>query len=209
MFRRPLPPDEWNKSNHQLEHTDFKPAPEVWDWISNNILDPEGSIHNPDHEHLIGQTSIAVMWASEPFLKQGRLVLGQCEAVAFRAGGWQKGRQERQMLDWFGCIPKFLITLAASYCHQCTDADFCALVEHELYHIGQALDEFGEPKFNRMTGQPVLTMCAHDVEEFVGVVQRYGASEDVQKLVDAANNHPTVSRADIARSCGTCLLRVV
>jgi hypothetical protein len=50
-------------------------------------------------------------------------------------------------------------------------------------------------------------MRAHDVEEFVGVVRRYGAGEQVQKLVDAAQMPPEVARLDIARSCGTCLLR--
>jgi hypothetical protein len=36
------------------------------------------------------------------------------------------------MLEWFGNIPKFLITLAADYCAQAADADFCALVEFAL-----------------------------------------------------------------------------
>ena len=40
-------------------------------------------------------------------------------------------------------------------------------------------------KFNKDTGQPVLTLRGHDVEEFTGVVRRYGASKEVQELVDA------------------------
>ncbi|AXI04365.1 putative metallopeptidase [Aquirhabdus parva] len=209
MSARPFPPTHLKPDEGvYVEGSQFAPAPDVWDWIHNNIIDPSGSIHNPDHEHLMGQTEIAVMWSSEPFIKQGRRVLGQCESVAFRAGGWQKLRQERQMLDWFGYVPKFLITLAASYCFECSDSDFCALVEHELYHIAQAVNEFDMPKFNKQTGQAILTMRGHDVEEFKGVVRRYGASEDVQMLVDVANNPPEVSRADIAHSCGTCLLRL-
>lgn len=73
-----------------------------------------------------------MLWASSCFAKAGRTVLGQSEAVMFRAGGWQKAGQEQQMIDWFGEVPSFLITLAADYCAQCTDAEFCALVEHEL-----------------------------------------------------------------------------
>ncbi len=42
-------------------------------------------------------------------------LLGQCEEVTFRAGAWQKGRQEQQMRDWFGNVPDFLITLDADY----------------------------------------------------------------------------------------------
>ncbi|EHU00498.1 hypothetical protein CKS_2618 [Pantoea stewartii subsp. stewartii DC283] len=114
---------------------------------------------------------------------------------------------EQQMYGWFGEVPKFIITLAGDYCSQCTDAEFCALVEHELYHIAQAADEFGAPKFNK-EGQPVLTMRGHDVEEFVGVVRRYGASVEVQELVDAASMPAEVSKINIARSCGTCMMKL-
>lgn len=94
---------------------------------------------------------------------------GQCEEVTFRCGVWQKGRQEQQMIRWFGYLPRFLITLAADYCSQCSDAEFCALVEHELYHICQEHNQYGEPKFTE-EGFPKLKLRGHDVEEFVGVV---------------------------------------
>lgn len=44
--------------------------------------------------------------------------------------------------DGFGRVPTYIITLAADYCSQCSDADFCALVEHDLYHIAQAFKVF-------------------------------------------------------------------
>lgn len=182
------------------------PAPEVWEWLHAEILSDTGSIHNPDHAHLL-DADIRVMWASSSFNKQGRTVLGQAEQVAFRAGGWQKARMEQQMMDWFGDVPSYIITLAADYCAQCSDADFCALVEHELYHIAQAKDKYGAPKFTQ-EGLPKLEMRGHDVEEFVGVVRRYGASLDVQALVDAANNPAEVGKLNIARACGTCLLKL-
>lgn len=143
------------------------------------------------------------MWASESFAKKGRYVLGQAEQVMLRAGGWQKARMEQQMHEWFGRIPKFIITLAADYCSQCSDLKFCALIEHELYHIAQEVDEFGAPKFYRDSGLPKLCMRGHDVEEFIGVVRRYGASSDVQELVGAANNPAEVAKINIARVCGT------
>ncbi|WP_223531259.1 putative metallopeptidase [Pseudomonas sp. GL-R-19] len=122
------------------------PAPEVWEWLQAEVLADTGSIHNEDHAHLL-DADIKVMWASSSFEKQGRTVLGQAEQVAFRAGGWQKARMEQQMRDWFGDVPAFIITLAADYCVQCSDVDFCALVEHELYHIAQATDKYGQPAF--------------------------------------------------------------
>jgi hypothetical protein len=183
----------------------LSPAPDVWMWIRREILSEIGSIHNEEHAHLI-DADIRVMWASAAFTKKGRTVVGQAEQVAFRAGGWQKARMEQQMLDWFGEVPAYIITLAADYCAQCSDTDFCALVEHELYHIAQAKDQYGAPKFTQ-EGLPKLEMRGHDVEEFVGVVRRYGASVDVQALVDAANNPAEVGKLNIARACGTCLLK--
>lgn len=181
------------------------PAREVWEWLQAEILVDTGSIHNEDHSHLI-DADIQVMWASSSFVKQGRRVLGQAEQVAFRAGGWQKARMEQQMRDWFGDIPDFIITLAADYCATCSDADFCALVEHELYHLAQATDQYGQPAFTK-EGAPKLKLQGHDVEEFVGVVRRYGASPDVQLLVDAANKPAEVGKLNISRACGTCLLK--
>jgi len=179
------------------------PAPEVWEWLQAEILADTGSIHNEEHAHLI-DADIRVMWASSAFTKKGRTVVGQAEQVAFRAGGWQRARMEQQMLDWFGDVPAYIITLAADYCADCSDADFCALVEHELFHIDQELDQYGAPKFTKK-GAPKLCIRGHDVEEFVGVVRRYGASSDVQRMVDAANGSPEVSKASIAQSCGTCI----
>lgn len=121
-----------------------------------------------------------------------------------RAGGWQKGRQEQQFEDWFGRVPTFMITLDGSYCAQCSDAEWCALVEHELYHVAQAMDDFGAPRFGK-DGKPKLKIRGHDVEEFVGVVRRYGPSFDVKRLVEAANAGPELRLGNIAHACGTCL----
>ncbi|MDU9394546.1 putative metallopeptidase [Pseudomonas sp. zfem002] len=208
-MNRPLPPVPLLEVS---ELSDFgirlTPAPEVWEWLQAEILADTGSIHNQDHAHLI-DASIGVLWASSGFAKQGRVVLGQAEQVMFRAGGWQKARQEQQMREWFGEEPEFLITLAADYCAECTDAEFCSLVEHELYHIAQATDQYGAPKFTQ-DGMPKLYLRGHDVSEFVAIVQRYGVGHpegDLARMVEAAKSPPSISRASIANACGTCLLR--
>jgi hypothetical protein len=203
---RPLPPDSILPDvEYYAGDIRLTPAPEVWEWIQSEILADTGSIHNPDHAHLL-DSDIGFLWASTGFKQKGRFVLGQAEQVMFRAGGWQKARQEQQMTAWFGRVPTYLITLAADYCSQCTDAEFCALVEHELYHIAQVVNEHGEPKFTQ-DGMPKLYLRGHDVEEFVGVVRRYGASVAVQELIEAASNPPEVAKLNIARACGTCLLK--
>lgn len=199
---RPVPP----KDLLERMFLTVQPAPEVWDWVLREVISDTGRIHNEEHGHL-ADANIQVMWASSAFSKQGRTVLGQAEQVMFRAGGWQKARQEQQMREWFGEEPDFIITLAADYCSQCTDEEFCALVEHELYHIAQAQDQYGAPKF-KQDGMPKLEMRGHDVEEFVGVVRRYGASPDVQVMIDAASKPPEVAQINVARACGTCLLKL-
>lgn len=190
-----------------LPYVRLIPAPEIGEWVNSQILSADGYLHNPDHGHLI-DADLRFMWASSAFAKQGRTVLGQAESVMMRVGGWQKARQEQQMYEWFGDVPEFIITLAADYCEQCNDLEFCALVEHELYHIAQATDDYGAPKFNKETGMPVIKLRGHDVEEFVGVVRRYGASKGVQEMVDAANRPAEVAHIDVARACGTCMLKL-
>lgn len=203
---RPHPPASLLQlSDLSLLGIRLAPAPEVWEWLCTHVLAEDGEIHNPDHAHLL-DADVRVMWASSCFEKAGRTVLGQAEQVAFRAGGWQKARMEQQMRDWFGDVPTFIITLAADYCSQCSDAEFCALVEHELYHIAQATDQYGAPAFTK-DGFPKLKLQGHDVEEFVGVVRRYGASPDVQAMVDAASKPAEVGKLNISRACGTCLLK--
>jgi hypothetical protein len=189
----------------------FRPAPEVLEWIKAVFLSPEGPLHNPEHVHL-NDAHIGVLWAGVLNVRNGRQVLGQAEMPRPQGNRWVKARQEQQLEEWFGDIPDFLITLDAAYCADCSDIEFAALVEHELYHCGQQRNEFGIPVFNRDTGLPKFTIRGHDVEEFVGIVRRYGKGApegDLAKLVEAANRTPEVARIDIARACGTCQLKAV
>ncbi len=203
--KRPMPPGEFLSVDFERPWARFVPSEAVWAWVCEQILSEDGPLTNPDHYHL-QDADIGVLWAETTFTKQGRAVIGQAEQVMFMAGGWKRGRMERQMVDWFGRVPSFVITLAADYCSQCSDAEFCALIEHELYHIAQAKDLFGAPKFGK-DGLPALEMRGHDVEEFVGVVRRYGPSAQVQQMVQAASSAPEVAVADVAHACGTCLQR--
>jgi Putative phage metallopeptidase len=120
-------------------------------------------------------------------------------------GKWAKARAELQIIGWFGDIPDFILTFDASYAALCSDAQWCALVEHELSHCGVERDMYGAPKFRKSTGLPAFTLQGHDVEEFIGVVRRYGAAAaDVQAMIDAAAQGPTIAAADIDFACGNC-----
>jgi hypothetical protein len=160
--RRPYPPVNFTGENW-LPYTRIIPATEIGEWVNRHILSGEGRLHNPDHEHLtnaLADADIAFMWASSAFAKKGRTVLGQCEEVMMRAGGWQKARMEQQMHEWFGRIPKYIITLAADYCEQCNDLEFCALVEHELYHIAQATDDLARRSSTKRPDSQCLNCAA-------------------------------------------------
>lgn len=205
-LNRPYPPNEVLALN---AWGTFRPAPEVDQWVRDAIIDPLGVVYNDDHQHL-DQASIGFLWTSAGCSSKGRTVLGMAEIPSFRCNQWQKARQEQQIREWFEGMPDFIITLDAFHCNDATDLEFLALVEHELYHCAQAEDEFGAPRFNKQTGEPIWTMRGHDVEEFVGVVRRYGAvSAEVQDLVIAAANKPEVARINVARACGTCALKAV
>ena len=205
VLARPRPPEFLLDPENWTHH--YEPAKDMADWVRSQIIE-EGPLHNEEHVHLL-HADVAFLWAAERYVKQGRQILGQTEEVLFRVGRWQRGRQEQQLAEWFGRVPSWLITLDAEYCANCSDAEFCALVEHELYHIGQEKDVFGAPAFTK-DGLPKLFLRGHDVEEFVGVVRRYGIGDSngmLAKLVSAANCTPEVARVDIAKACGTCLAR--
>lgn len=202
---RPRPPE----LIFDLEGPSFLPAPDMSEWINETFIDEGSEIENPDHAHL-QHASIGVLWTSVANARLGRSVIGQAEEGSPRAmGRWAKARAEQQVVEWFGEVPDFIITLDASYCAQASDIEFCALVDHELYHCAQERDQYGAPKFRKDTGRPAFTMRGHDVEEFIGVVRRYGAdASGVRALVDAAAQQPTIARVSIAQACGTCLLKV-
>lgn len=201
---RPFPPVEMHDP---IDAPAFLPALEMRDWLRETFIEDGAALENEDHRHL-RFASLGVLWSSVPNSRQGRTVVGQAEDGTPRAmGRWAKARAEQQIAEWFGEIPDFILTFSADYVAQASDAEFMALVEHELSHCGQERDEFGAPKF-RKSGLPAFCIRGHDVEEFVGVVRRYGAtSQALRDMVDAVNKGPILGLNDIASSCGTCLMR--
>lgn len=113
---RPFPPVNFlDQTKADLESgldpvVELIPAPEVLAWVQRTFLKIGSPLYNPEHEHIAdlidaakeGTGFLTFAWASAPAKNKNSLVLGQCERVAFRAGGWQKARQEQQMREWFG-----------------------------------------------------------------------------------------------------------
>lgn len=204
---RPLPPETITSVDARIT---FAPTPELVEWARATFINEDAKLFNPDHLHL-NSASLGILWTNVSNSRKGRHIVGQCEEgkPSGMMGKWGKARAEQQIVDWFGTLPDFIITIDALYAIECSDAEFCALIEHELYHAAQEIDAFGAPKFSKSTGKPVFTLRGHDVEEFVGVVRRYGAeATHVKALVDAANAGPEIANVRITQACGTCQLRV-
>lgn len=207
----PFPPTDFIDQADEEEAIRIVPASDLKNWVVANFLTLGGPLHNPDHDHIAemlhdNEGFLAFAWASTAYTRAKRMVLGQCEKVMFQQGGWKKARQEQQMRDWFGFVPIYLITIDASFCEKANDNEFCALFEHELYHIGVERDSDGEIIYSDHTGLPKHYLAGHDVEEFIGVVKRWGANDSVKRLVEVAKNPPFVSDLDISKCCGNCVI---
>jgi hypothetical protein len=197
---RPHSPDECGED----EPTRFVPSAAHAEWIRDTFIAGGGALSNPDHEHLL-DAKIGVLWTNCVNVRQQRQILATAEIPTIMGSTWKRERALQQLRDWFESEIDFLLTFYATECDRLDDRAFCALVEHELYHCAQALDRYGNPRFDRNSGLPVYAIRGHDVEEFAGVVRRYGVtSSDVQAIVDAANSKPLIGDVPIDLACGTC-----
>lgn len=202
---RPYPPRHLIEFSEMEMADRFEPSDDLHDWIMRTFIKGDGPLVNPDHHHL-ADAHIGVLWTNTDNSRNMRAVIGQAELMPPMAmGKWQRARAIQQIEEWFDGMPDFLLTFLAPAADGMSDASFCALVEHELYHCAQKMDEFGMPKF-KQDGSASFAIRGHDIEEFVGVVRRYGAeAAGVQPMIDAANEKPLLDGADIDGICGTCL----
>lgn len=197
---RPHPPEEVGDDVPERS----VPDPAFADWIRGTFVAATGPLANPDHEHLL-EARIGVLWTNVINVSKMRHVLATAEIPQTMGSRWKSARADQQMRDWFEMAPDFVLTFYAPDCRMLDDRSFCALIEHELYHCAQAEDQYGDPKFDRQTGRPMYAIRGHDVEEFVGVVKRYGSTTDqVRQLVAAANAKRLLGDAPISIACGTC-----
>lgn len=188
-------------------HPTFAPAPDIRDWAYATFIEEGAPLQNPDHEHL-KDAQILFLWSSIPFTKTGRQVVGTAQR-GFQSGSLGKKELiEQRFREWnAGDLPDFVITLCAPYLHEASERGACALVEHELYHCAQETDLFGAPAFTD-SGMPKWTIRGHDIEEFVGIVARYGAySPELMALQTVLARGPLVAPEEINAVCG-CGARV-
>ncbi len=187
----------------KLGEPDYVPAPELWDWTQSTFIIEDAELANPDHSHL-SDAYIGCLWAWQEMEKSDRRIVGTAQLGEPTGTVWAVGQRRQQLAEWFGRVPDFLITIDAEYFTDCTEGEACALLEHELYHCAQAADKEGEPRFNH-DGDPVWKIRGHDVEEFVGVIERYGAEATYTEAVRRAfERGPKITAAVLRGICGIC-----
>jgi len=197
---RPQLSDELRVPGFQIE-----PSTELADWLMNTFVHEDGELCNEEHAHL-RTANIAAIWTNVEFEDGLMPVAGMAEIVRVNGKPWPRAERTDHLCLLHGNVPQARIWLYAPYAATLDDASFCALVEHELYHFAQKKDKNSEPMFDD-EGRPVLTTRAHDVGEFIGVVERYGPSavhSNVKRMVEAAKKKPLVSGDSIRLVCGTC-----
>jgi hypothetical protein len=197
----PLPRPDWDQVSKAAQECRFWPSPELEEWARWAFIE-NGPLRNPDHEHL-QMASIGFVWAGIDNRDKGRRVLGTAQMGDPGGKPWSRGQRFQQVSDWFNGVPDFVITLDASFFLDCDSVAACAIIEHELYHCGHAKDKFGSPKYDKASGCPVFWLRPHDVEEFAGVIRRYGAHNmdlaDVQRAFAAGAE---LGQAHVDGVCG-------
>lgn len=197
--RRPQPPAECVDDGP----VGFWVAPDLAAWIRETFIAFEGALANETHAHLL-DAQLGVLWTNATNRSQQREVMATAEIPSIQAGGWKRARFEWQLAQWFGRMPDFLLTFSGPIARTLSDRAFCALVSHELHHCAQALDQYGDPKFDAV-GAPMYAIKGHDLEQFVGVVQQFGVTSAAERaFLAAAASAPDVGDDAIEIACGTC-----
>ncbi|HLY04876.1 MAG TPA: putative metallopeptidase [Rhizomicrobium sp.] len=135
-----------------------------------------------------GQPSAGFLLRDKPKFKGGRIILGSVHMPMVNG-------DLAPLFDWMlertlGFMPTYLFILDGEYWDKGTETEREILMFHEMCHCDQARDEFGAPRFNRATGEPVWRLIGHDIEEFNAVAARYGEhSEDVRRFAAALKQH--------------------
>lgn len=141
-----------------------------------------------EHKHIVDEElRIEYLMANDTVFKGGKTVIGTTHLPTVQ--GRLKSLFEMLLRQFFGAMPDFLITIDAEWWEAATPIQREALVFHELCHIKQETDKFGELKFDK-DGKPVFGLRAHDLEEFNAVVSRYGIyCEDVAAFINSTENY--------------------
>lgn len=126
----------------------------------------------PEHFEHLEDSLLGFLTTDEEIKVQGKEKAGY--AILPTAMG-----QSRRLLDWalacaFGFSPDAVVVVQEDLWATLTENERIALTFHELRHLRQKHTVKGAPCFSP-DGRPVLEIEGHDAEEFLDVVQNFGA----------------------------------
>lgn len=126
----------------------------------------------PDLFGHLEDSNLGFLMTDEEIRVQGR------EKAGYAAMPQAQG-QSRKLLDWalesvFGFSPDALVVVQEDLWATLTENERIALTFHELRHLRHKTTPKGAPSFTP-DGRPVLEIDGHDTEEFLDVVQNFGA----------------------------------
>lgn len=148
-------------------------------------------LRDPHHAHL-AENDITFLWLmrSAQEVKGNRMNLGRVHEVDVK--GRLRDLFLQLVVERFGFMPHYIVTIDAQWWLDATPKQREALVWHELCHVKQAIGKDGEPRINKQTGEPVMCLVEHDIEEFNSTVAKYGLwKDDLKQFVAAAQSGPT------------------
>lgn len=197
---RPLPGENLWEPGFSIE-----PSVEIADWAKKNFILDGSLLTNPKHAHL-RSADLQVMLTNVPWVDGDLPVVGMAELVRVGGKPWAQAERIEHLCLLHGKIPHMRVWLYAPFLATADPWAYCAVIEHELFHFYQKLDRERQPKFDA-DGVPVWATRAHDVEEFIGVVERYGVDAcrgRSREFVEAALRPPLIAPASFVAGCATC-----
>lgn len=140
-------------------------------WLDTEVRDVATRLIEAHHPHL-KQLKVAYIMKPEGTVSNGKVTAGmciRCDDRAFLLHGTDFIMEIAKNI-WDDAQPKFQE----------------AIVDHELSHMGVKVDEHGVPARDPKTGRIRTYVKHHDMEEFEGVVERYGAyRKDLRSFLDS------------------------
>lgn len=196
----PLPPEHLREPGFEVE-----PAPEVADWLFKHFILEGAPLVNPDHEHL-RKVDLVAMWTNVEYFEGGMQVVGQAEIVNPTGKPWGRADKVDRLCMLHGNIPQARVWLYAPTWAERGYWRACAVGEHELYHYAHKKSKEGELQHDDLE-RPVLASRAHDVEEHLGIMVRYGVDYCAgrsREFIEAALKTPIFAPPTFAVEPAAC-----
>jgi Putative phage metallopeptidase len=197
---RPMPPEQLREPGFELE-----PAPELAEWLIRSFV-REGSLWtNPRHEHL-RKVDLVAMWTNVEYIDGGMPVAGMAEIVKPSGKPWKRADAAYRLCMLHGNVPQARVWMYAPAWTTCDFWTACARGQHELLHFAHKHDREGSPLYDDLE-RPMLAARAHDVEEFVDIMELYGADACAGRsrdFVEAALRPPKFAPATFRAQPAVC-----